>query len=179
MTVPTPAGDGPPREPGVPESDESPPTVPSFTKGRHMTVHLPTDDDSSMVVEHHDEPGAEYVEPYVPMPSGSKYDRRASGAAAEPTDGAVESAEMDGALTADREAQTEQIEVDLTDEALPLPPAPVVESVYERELRELEERASAARAAAPERADPFVDPDGLTYWQRHSAHLPRLEEESD
>jgi hypothetical protein len=156
-------------------------------------IHPVIAESSAAVVEEGSAP--EYVEPYVPMPSSSKYDRRASGAAAEPSESVPESAIPGTELPIGAELSTgaeltiervevdltnaERVEVDFTDTAPAIPSAPPAAlSVYERQLQEAEERAAAARVAT-EAPDPFENVDGLTYWQRHSANLPRLEEQSD
>jgi hypothetical protein len=163
----------------------------------------------------------EYVEPYVPAPIWNKYDRRASGAMSKSpraSEAAASEAADDDATdevdapaanpvvgktaaspdpeeapepgtpaasspsAAEEEPAIESITVDLTDDGVEPAPVPAAPSIYDRELREIEEREKEARAAAAAAAaavDPFADSDGLTYWQRHSARLPRIEDQDD
>ena len=163
------SGKGAVRPEGAADPAAGDPEVRAEPAQRHPKDSLVAVSSADVVVP--DPVASEYVEPYVPMPSSDKYDRRASGAATEPS-------QVSDTPVAEAPLPTERIEVDLTDEALPVPSA-AVESVYERESRDLEARAAAARATTAERPDPFANSEGLTYWQRHSANLPRLEEQSD
>jgi hypothetical protein len=145
----------------VASTDEESESVTESTGVEHTEGVVPVS--SSAVPAASEAP--DYVEPDVPEPAFNKYDRRASAASED--------------AAADVDVAVEQVEIDLTDDATPDPSLPAFVSIYDQQIQQEEAEAAARRAATAVKPDPFAAEDGLTYWQRHSANLPRLEEESD